>query len=70
MAFKVLCTTQCRQIGYDIAVTARENKRLVKEKDRLKTELESLKSSKRISDIAEKKLGLAAPEAWQIVIIK
>jgi cell division protein FtsL len=70
VAFRVWCTTKCRQIGYEISAIAKENKYLIKERDRLKKDFKSLKSPHRIGDIAEKQFGLAAPEKGQTIIIK
>lgn len=61
---------QCVQAGYAITEGKEESRRLKVLQDKLKIELAHLKSPGRISDIAEKKLGLILPRADQTIVLE
>ncbi len=67
--FYTWCRVQCVKVGYEIAEYEEVRGRLSTRRSELKTELASLKSPERISDIARKKLGLITPTSEQVITL-
>ncbi|HUV50735.1 MAG TPA: hypothetical protein VMW78_06945 [Anaerolineae bacterium] len=63
------CRVQCVGIGYEITKEIDNNQRIITLQNKLKTELASLKSPKRLAEIASRKLNLTRPTLKQIIII-
>lgn len=69
LLFYTWCRVQCIRIGYEIAREAENYQQLQAIQNRMKIELERLRSPERISGIARKQLGLISPEPHQIIEI-
>jgi len=63
------CRMQCIHIGYEISMETDNWQQLLTIQNRLKIEMERLKSPERIADIAAKRIGLITPDPRQKVEI-
>ncbi|MDO9566496.1 MAG: hypothetical protein Q7J15_07135 [Candidatus Desulfaltia sp.] len=63
------CRVQCVRIGYEITKETNNNQEIITLQNKLKIELASLKSPKRLAEIASCKLNLTRPTSKQIIII-
>ena len=63
------CRVQCVRIGYEITKEINNNQKIITLQNKLKIELASLKSPKRLAEIASCKLNLTRPTSKQIIII-
>ncbi len=70
MLFYTWCRVQCVAIGYEISAETERNRELTTLQNNLKIELARLKSPERIEKIARNYLGLAAPNADQVIILE
>jgi cell division protein FtsL len=67
--FYTWCRVQCVRIGYEITKEANNEQSLITLQNNLKIELASLKSPKRLAEIASNKLNLTSPTPKQVIII-
>ena len=63
------CRVQCVRIGYEITKETNIKQSLITLQNNLKIELASLKSPKRLAEIASNKLNLTSPTPKQVIII-
>ncbi len=63
------CRVQCINVGYEISRETDNRQQLLAIQNRLKIELERLRSPERIADIAAKRLGLITPDPRQKIEI-
>jgi cell division protein FtsB len=63
------CRVQCVRIGYEITKETNNNQKIITMQNKIKIELASLKSPKRLAEIASLKLNLTRPTSKQIIII-
>lgn len=63
------CRVQCIQVGYEISRETDNRDQLLTIQNRLKIELERLRTPERIADIATKQLGLITPASRQKIEI-
>lgn len=63
------CRVQCVRIGYEITKEINNNQKIITLQNKLKIELASLKSPKRLAEIASRKLNLTRPTSKQIIIL-
>lgn len=63
------CRVQCVNVGYEISRETDNRQQLLAIQNRLKIELERLRSPERIADIAVKRLGLITPDSRQKIEI-
>ena len=64
------CRVQCVRIGYEITKEINNKQSLITLQNKLKIELASLKSPKRLAEIASNKLNLTRPTPKQVIIIQ
>jgi len=67
--FFAWCRVQYVKTGYDISRETAKRQQLLSLQRNFKIELARLKSPERLSKIARNRLGLAAPETGQTIII-
>ncbi|MGE0086428.1 MAG: hypothetical protein AB7S75_18630 [Desulfococcaceae bacterium] len=63
------CRMQCIHIGYEISMETDNWQQLLTIQNRLKIEMERLRSPERIADIAAKRLGMITPTSLQKIEI-
>ncbi|MEZ4524824.1 MAG: hypothetical protein R2941_02755 [Desulfobacterales bacterium] len=63
------CRVQCINVGYEIARETDNWQQLLTIQNRLKIEMERLRTPERIADISAKRLGLITPEPRQKIEI-
>ncbi len=68
--FFVWSRIQVIQLGYEISAAVKEGRSLAEANKRLRVEIATLKSYKRIEKIAAEQLGMAKPRPDQVVIIR
>jgi cell division protein FtsL len=69
LLFYTWCRVGCVRIGYEITTASKAVENGARLQNSLRIELASLKSPKRIADIAGRRLGLIMPSAEQTIVI-
>lgn len=66
----VWCHLQVTEMNYQMARAIKVRERLLEENDRLKVEVERLKSPSRVEEYARDKLNMNYPERDQVVVLR
>lgn len=68
--FYVWSRIQVIQLGYEISIALKEEKKLIETNKRLHLEVATLKSYSRIEKIAVEELGMRKPKPDQVIVIR